>query len=252
MCRDIKRLKTSLMLLKITAAVGHHGKDYVVSTASIILVLNKLEIKTLSLDDLFNNLKAYESEGAADSSMTVKNLSDVVIYSFFASQPSIPQLDNEALQQIYPDDQEEIDLRWNTTMLTIKARRFLKNTKRKLDMANKERIRFDKSKVECFNCHKRGHFVRECRAPKNQDSRNMESIRRTVPEHDGNKFYLTDYEEIDGGFVAFGDFKLINESHVWLKVPRKDNMYSVDLKNVVRQGGLTYLFAKATSKEFNL
>ncbi|GKG08126.1 hypothetical protein Tco_0333958, partial [Tanacetum coccineum] len=77
----------------------------------------------------------------------------------------------------------------------------------------------------------------------------------------GNRSYLTDYEEIDGGFVAFGgiskggkitrigkirsgklDFedvyfvKLTDESHVLLKVPRKDNMYSVDLKNVVPQG----------------
>ncbi|GJY28852.1 hypothetical protein Tco_0404619 [Tanacetum coccineum] len=98
---------------------------------------NKPEIRTLSLDDLFNNLKAYESEGAADSSTTVENLSDVVIYSFFASQPSIPQLDNEDLQQIHPDDLEEMDLRWNIAMLTMRARRFLKNTGRKLDMANK-------------------------------------------------------------------------------------------------------------------
>ncbi|GJS36741.1 putative ribonuclease H-like domain-containing protein [Tanacetum coccineum] len=84
----------------------------------------------------------------------------------------------------------------------------------------------------------------------------------------GNKSCLLDYEEIDGGFVAFGgdlkggritgkgkistDFKLSNESHVFLKVPRKDNMYSVDLNNVVPQGGLTFLFAKATPDESNL
>ncbi|GJT71932.1 hypothetical protein Tco_1031218 [Tanacetum coccineum] len=49
--------------------------------------------------------------GATDSSTTVENLSDVVIYSFFASQPSIPQLDNEDLQQINPNDLEEMDLR---------------------------------------------------------------------------------------------------------------------------------------------
>ncbi|GJU49566.1 hypothetical protein Tco_1219121 [Tanacetum coccineum] len=81
---------------------------------------------------------------------TVENLSGDVIYSFFASQPSIPQLDNEDLQQINLDDLEEMDLRWNIAMLTMRARRFLKNTRRKLDMANKERIGFDESKMECL------------------------------------------------------------------------------------------------------
>ncbi|GKD36918.1 putative ribonuclease H-like domain-containing protein [Tanacetum coccineum] len=158
-------------------------------TMHTIVWRNKPEIEILSLDDLFNNLKAYESEGVniastqgvADSSTTVENLSDAVIYSFFASQPSTPQLDNEDLQQINPDDLEEMDLRSNIAMLTMRARRFLKNTRRKLDMANKERIGFNKSKVECFNCHKRGHFARECMAPRNQDIRNKEPTRRTVP-----------------------------------------------------------------------
>ncbi|GJX02364.1 ribonuclease H-like domain-containing protein [Tanacetum coccineum] len=183
---------------------------------------NKPEIETLSLDDLFNNLKVYESEvngtsssttnshnvaflsssstnsatravntaqgvntantqGVVDSLTTVENLSNAVIYSFFASQPTNPQLNNEDLQQIYPDDLEKMDLRWNIAMLTMRVRRFLKNTRRKLDMANTERIRFDKSKVECFNCHKMRHFVRECMAPRNQDSRNRKPTRRTVP-----------------------------------------------------------------------
>ncbi|GKE60200.1 putative ribonuclease H-like domain-containing protein [Tanacetum coccineum] len=52
--------------------------------------------------------------------------------------------------------------------------------------------------------------------------------------------------------VLSPDFKLTDESHVLLKVPRKDNMYNVDLKNVDPQGGLTCFFAKATSNESNL
>ncbi|GJS63968.1 putative ribonuclease H-like domain-containing protein [Tanacetum coccineum] len=122
----------------------------------------------------------------------------------------------------------------------------------------------------------------------------------------GNMSYLIDYEEINGGYVAFGgkitgkgtiktgnldfenvyfvrelkfnlfsvsqmcnkknsvlfndtecivlspNFKLIDESQVLLRVPRKNNMYSVDLKNIVPKGGLTCLFAKATSNESKL
>ncbi|GJR38822.1 ribonuclease H-like domain-containing protein [Tanacetum coccineum] len=52
--------------------------------------------------------------------------------------------------------------------------------------------------------------------------------------------------------VLSPDFKLLDESQVLLKVPRQDNMYSFDLKNVAPSGGLTCLFAKATIDESNL
>ncbi|GJZ06993.1 putative ribonuclease H-like domain-containing protein [Tanacetum coccineum] len=74
-----------------------------------------------------------------------------------------------------------MDLRWQMAMLTMTARRFLKNTGRKLTVNGNETIGFDKSKVECYNCHKRGHFARECRALRNQDNKNKESSRRNVP-----------------------------------------------------------------------
>ncbi|GJV79397.1 ribonuclease H-like domain-containing protein [Tanacetum coccineum] len=53
--------------------------------------------------------------------------------------------------------------------------------RRKLTVNGNETIGFDKSKVECYNCHKRGHFARECRALRNQDNKNKERSRRIVP-----------------------------------------------------------------------
>ncbi|GJZ91665.1 uncharacterized mitochondrial protein-like protein [Tanacetum coccineum] len=155
---------------------------------------NKADLEIMSMDDLYNNLKVYEPEvkGMSSSittaitqvnavnSTNIDNLSDAVICAFFASQPNSPQLVHEDLQQIHPDDMEEMDLRWKMAMLTMRARRFLRNTGRKLTVNGNETIGFDKSKVECYNCHKRGHFARECRAPRNQDNKNKESSRMSV------------------------------------------------------------------------
>ncbi|GJV40796.1 putative ribonuclease H-like domain-containing protein [Tanacetum coccineum] len=164
----------------------------------VVVWRNKDDLDTMSMNDLYNNLKV-NTNGAVSTAQAVNtanevsaantqvnaanidNLSDAVICAFLASQPNNPQLAHEDLQQIHPDDLEEMDLRWQMVMLTMRARRFLKNTGRKLTINGNESVGFDKSKVECYNCHKKGHFARECKAPRNQDYKNKESSRRTVP-----------------------------------------------------------------------
>ncbi|GJU96566.1 putative ribonuclease H-like domain-containing protein [Tanacetum coccineum] len=128
-----------------------------------------------------HGVSATNSKDNAFTLPNVDSLSDAVIYSFFASQSNSSQLDNEDLKQIDPDDLEEMDLKWKMAMLTIRARRFLKKTGRNLGVNGTDTIGFDKNKVECYNCHRRGHFARECRALKHQDNRNREITRRTVP-----------------------------------------------------------------------
>ncbi|GKD50720.1 ribonuclease H-like domain-containing protein [Tanacetum coccineum] len=85
----------------------------------------------------------------------------------------------------------------------------------------------------------------------------------------GNKAYLDEYQDYNGGPVAFGgskgyitgkdteclvlssDFKLPDENQVLLRIPRQNNMYSFNLENIVPSGGLGCLIAKATVDESN-
>nr|GEV03400.1 hypothetical protein [Tanacetum cinerariifolium] len=134
---------------------------------------NKANLDTMSMDDLYNNLKD--------------------------------------LQQIHPHAMEEMDLRWLMVMLTMRARRFLKKTGRKLTVNGNETIGFDKSKVECYNCHKKGYFAREYRAPRNQDNKNKESSRRSVPVETSTSTTLmrTNHPR------AINDLRSSNKLHNW-------------------------------------
>ncbi|GJU84342.1 ribonuclease H-like domain-containing protein [Tanacetum coccineum] len=179
---------------------------------------NKADLDELSMDDLYNNLKVYEAKikSQSSSSLNSQNVAfissndtsstneadntahdvpaarskgqassstyaDDVMFSFFVNQSNSPQLDNEDLEQIDTDDLEEMDLKWQVAMLTMRVKRFLKKTGRNLNFNGKETVGFDKTKVECYNCHRRGHFARECRAPRNQGNRNGDAPRRIVP-----------------------------------------------------------------------
>ncbi|GKB44125.1 ribonuclease H-like domain-containing protein [Tanacetum coccineum] len=207
-----------------------------------LIMRNKAGIDDLDIDDLYNNLKVFEadikgSSGSSSNSQNVAFLSaedtsssnevntangvstasghnsqgqassssytDDLMFSFFANQSSGPQLDDEDLEQIDHDDLEEMDLKWQVAMLSMRVKRFYKKTGRKLIFNGKEPVGFDKTKVECFNCHRRGHFARECRATRNQGNRNRDeryrsrdNTRRTVPVETSDALVVQDNDLI--------------------------------------------------------
>ncbi|GJZ36639.1 putative ribonuclease H-like domain-containing protein [Tanacetum coccineum] len=86
------------------------------------------------------------------------------------------------LNQSHKDDLDEMDLKWNLALLSMKARKFYQRTGKKIIINESDISSYDKKKVECFNCHKLGHFARECRNHRSQENRNksQDSSRRTV------------------------------------------------------------------------
>ncbi|GKA28190.1 ribonuclease H-like domain-containing protein [Tanacetum coccineum] len=115
---------------------------------------NKPDLDILSMDDLYNNLKFMNlnsNQAYGSNSVNTDSMRDAVIYSFFANQSNSLQLNNEDLQQIDADDLEEMDLKWQMAMLTMRVRRFLNKTRRKINANGSKTIGFNKSKVECYN-----------------------------------------------------------------------------------------------------
>ncbi|GJV76633.1 ribonuclease H-like domain-containing protein [Tanacetum coccineum] len=161
-----------------------------------LIMRNKSDLDTLSMDDLYNNLKVYESEikGQTSSSSNSQNVAFVSSDNSSSTNETVNTAHNVSAasskdqastasyaDDINADDLEEMDLKWQVAMLTMRVKRFIKKTGRKLDLNGKETVGFDRTKVECYNCHRRGHFARECRALRNQGNRNRDDPRRNAP-----------------------------------------------------------------------
>nr|GEU82973.1 hypothetical protein [Tanacetum cinerariifolium] len=243
-----------------------------------------------------SNSSGSTNQAHGSNSANTDCLSDFVIYSFFLNQSNSPQLDNKDLQYIDADDLKEMDLKWQMAMLTIRSRRFLKKTGRKVGANGSETIGFDKTKKlhapkpdlilanvdeyvvsetitsvpavatnEAKTSESKPKFVSEPiiedwvsdsedeNEIKTKSKKRKPSFAKGNPQLElqekrvidsrcsrhmtGNMSYLSEYEKINGGYVAFeGD-------------PKRGKITG---KGKISTGGLTYLFAKATLDESNL
>ncbi|GJZ12809.1 ribonuclease H-like domain-containing protein [Tanacetum coccineum] len=141
----------------------------------VVVWRNKPDLNTMSFDDLYNNFKIVKQEVKRTESSSSSSSSQNID---FVSSPCSTNEVNTAYGVSTTNNQVCLA----NTQLSRGQKVFSKKTGRKITINGSDTAGYDKSKVECFNCHKMGHFVTECRGPRNQDSRNrnQDSSRRTV------------------------------------------------------------------------
>nr|GEU66398.1 putative ribonuclease H-like domain-containing protein [Tanacetum cinerariifolium] len=156
---ETKKVQKTLLKQKFENFTGSTSEGLDQIHDRLQKLVSQLEIHGVSLSQEDVNLNTTNSVSAA-----------VHVFVVGSTLPASP------LPNIDVDDLEKIDLRWQTAMLTMRDRRFLQKTGRNLDASGTASMGFDMSKVECYNCHKKGHFARECRSPKDQRRPGLESV----------------------------------------------------------------------------
>ncbi|KAI3693048.1 hypothetical protein L6452_32876 [Arctium lappa] len=145
------------------------------------------------LDDLYNDLRVFETEvetkkkptgyihnaallsASTDTTANPEAVSAAsgvnsekgteTVFEAFLSSHNNNSLINDDLEQLHPDDLEEMDIKWQMAMLSMRVKKFIKRTGRNnFSQRREDGAGFDKTKVECYKCHMKGHFARECRS----------------------------------------------------------------------------------------
>ncbi|GJS59105.1 ribonuclease H-like domain-containing protein [Tanacetum coccineum] len=168
--QEVKRTVTT------SSSTGSQNMDFLSSPGST----NEVDTANIQVNTISTPVSN------ASPQVSTANLSDATVYAFLANQPNGSQCVHEDLEQIHEDDLEEMDLKWQLALLSMRAKRFFQKTGKKLPINGSDIASYDKTKVEFFNCHKMGHFVRECRMPRNKENktRNQETTKRTVNVED--------------------------------------------------------------------
>ncbi|GJT17791.1 ribonuclease H-like domain-containing protein [Tanacetum coccineum] len=232
-----------------------------------LIMGNKPDIDEIDIDDLYNNLRVYQDEMKRSSSSTStsqnlaflssKNTSSTnevstasrdfrvstaggiihvsstlcahdVVCSFFAQRTTSPQLENEDFQQIDEDDLEELDLRWQVAMLTVRVKKFIQKTGRNLDFKEKRPVSLDKSKIECYNCHRKGHFARDYRSGRNQGRRSYgDNGRSNAPTNESSSQALVAQDGL-GGYDWSNDFEVEPVNYALMAISSSSSSSSSD------------------------
>ncbi|GKD23972.1 putative ribonuclease H-like domain-containing protein, partial [Tanacetum coccineum] len=157
----------------------------------VVVWMNKPEVETMSIDDFTSSTNdantaspqvstASPSVNATSSQVCTASVSDNTVYAFTVENPNGSNVLYQDLEQIHEDDLEAMDLKWQLSLLSVRAKKYYQRTGKKIFINANDTTGYDKSKVGCYNYHKLGHFARECRAPRSKEGqfRNQDNTRK--------------------------------------------------------------------------
>nr|GEV39338.1 ribonuclease H-like domain-containing protein [Tanacetum cinerariifolium] len=161
----------------------------------------------------------YALSNSKTGSHRSSNVIEDVLQSFVVDTKPEQQLAYEDFEQIEKLDLEEMDLKWQIAILSVRVHKFEQKAGRKIDFDTKEYARFNKKKVRCYKCQQRGHFARECMTKGGNDKQRYSSfkIKEIGKKEEDSKALiiidtLVDWIDHDGesdGVIASKEFGII-------------------------------------------
>nr|GFC25497.1 hypothetical protein [Tanacetum cinerariifolium] len=128
----------------------------------------------------------------ASANVATVSISQEIACAYIASQSSGSQIKFEDINQIDVDGIEEMDIKWNMALLSIRADKFWKKTVKKISIQGSDVAGFNKSKVECFNCYKMGHFQENAKLPETKTEEGETTTDRALAQVESR---LVEYKE---------------------------------------------------------
>ncbi|GJZ49175.1 ribonuclease H-like domain-containing protein, partial [Tanacetum coccineum] len=178
-----------------------------------LIMRYKPDIDEIDIDDLYNNLRVYEDElkRSSGSNSASQNLA----FLSFENTGGTNEVSTASGD-------------FGVAMLTVRVKKFIQRTGRNMDFKEKRPVSLDKSKIECYNCHRKGHFARECRSGRSQGRRPYGDNGRSNAQTTESSSQALVAQDGLGGYDWSNDFEVEPVNYALMAISSSNSSSSSD------------------------